>query len=331
MRVVLSPIFWGLLIGSMGVNAWILINFSGQRAIVEKSVKAWEDLGLPVDENTAEQYLEVLEPGEKKEAGIPTLRQIMDGTVYMTNELDSSVLAENFSSALMLEDGAKKYAEKEYQKMEGILAENRRNQDAAHFFVPGSRGFFEYTSKTGRKSQDQRRRAAILAGLTFTAVIWGVTILAAALIFPLGPLWKTPIGSMMVLDSYFPVISWFPLHIAGYLGLEFLISVCAAVLFSYIGYTFAAKGRNSFKAFILLGFGCACIYTVTSLFPKWSVVYFILQYNPVDLARKAGHWMVNGASFLSPRYYEITVIILWGILIACAAFRVRRQFLKKDL
>ena len=70
---------------------------------------------------------------------------------------------------------------------------------------------------------------------------------------------------------------------------------------------------------------------MTSLFPKWSVVYFILQYNPVDLARKAGHWMVNGASFLSPRYYEITVIILWGILIACAAFRVRRQFLKKDL
>ena len=66
MRVVLSPIFWGLLIGSMGVNAWILINFSGQRAIVEKSVKAWEDLGLPVDENTAEQYLEVLETGEKK-------------------------------------------------------------------------------------------------------------------------------------------------------------------------------------------------------------------------------------------------------------------------
>ena len=147
MRVVLSPIFWGLLIGSMGVNAWILINFSGQRAIVEKSVKAWEDLGLPVDENTAEQYLEVLEPGEKKEAGIPTLRQIMDGTVYMTNELDSSVLAENFSSALMLEDGAKKYAEKEYQKMEGILAENRRNQDAAHFFVPGSRGFFELFSR----------------------------------------------------------------------------------------------------------------------------------------------------------------------------------------
>ena len=73
MRVVLSPIFWGLLIGSMAVNAWILINFSGQRELVEKSVKAWEDLGLPVVENTAEQYLKVLEPGEKKEVGIPTL------------------------------------------------------------------------------------------------------------------------------------------------------------------------------------------------------------------------------------------------------------------
>ena len=101
MRVVLSPIFWGLLIGSMAVNAWILINFSGQRELVEKSVKAWEDLGLPVVENTAEQYLKVLEPGEKKEVGIPTLRQIMDGTVHMTNELNGSDLAENFSSVLM--------------------------------------------------------------------------------------------------------------------------------------------------------------------------------------------------------------------------------------
>ena len=121
MRVVLSPIFWGLLIGSMAVNAWILINFSGQRELVEKSVKAWEDLGLPVVENTAEQYLKVLEPGEKKEVGIPTLRQIMDGTVHMTNELNSSDLAENFSSVLMLEDGAKKYAEEEYKKLDGIL------------------------------------------------------------------------------------------------------------------------------------------------------------------------------------------------------------------
>lgn len=368
-RLLGSRIFLGLLIGSMAVNAWVLINFGSQRELVKKSEKIWEELGLAVNENTAERYLRVLEPGEKEEKGIPNFRQIIEGTVYLTKNLNSRDMAEQFSCALMLEGQAREYAEKEYKKLDGILEENRENGKAEHFFVPGNRGFFElfsrwiplvctlesilagilfmiytvnepltsgtasveYTTKRGRKCQDQRRRAAALTGVTFTVMIWGLTLLAAALMFPLGGLWKTPIGSMMVLDAYYPLISWFPLNIAEYVGVEFLLSVFAVLLFSYIGYGAAAKGRNSFRAFMLIGFGCACTYTVTSLFPKGSIFYFVLQYNPVDFARKAGHWMVNGASFLSPKYYEITVILVWGILTAGAAFVVRKQFLKKDL
>ena len=100
-----------------------------------------------LSEDSAELYLDALEPMDEKEEGVPTFRQIMDGTLYMLKELDSESLAEAFSSSLMLEGEAKEYVKEEYGKLDKILEENRQNGTAASFFVPGSRNFFELFSR----------------------------------------------------------------------------------------------------------------------------------------------------------------------------------------
>ena len=61
-----SPLFWGILIGSILVNTWILANFRGQRDLVKRSREVWEQVQLPVSEETARIYLDMLEPTEKK-------------------------------------------------------------------------------------------------------------------------------------------------------------------------------------------------------------------------------------------------------------------------
>ncbi|GAA6409771.1 hypothetical protein K040078D81_38880 [Blautia hominis] len=368
-RQMCRPLFWGILIGSILLNMWILANFGGQRELVRKSREIWDELQLPLSEETAEKYLEALEPTEKKQTGVPTFRQIMDGTLYMIKEMDSESMAEAFSSSLRLTGEAEKYVSTEYGKLGEILEENRESGRAASFFVPCSRDFFAlfsrwiplactlesilagvllmmqsvsetfatgtaavvYTTKAGRKIQDSRRRTAASAGVLFTICIWGVTLMTACVVFPLGSLWKTPVGSMMLLDSFFPILSRIPLTAAGYVGIEFMISIAAALLFSYISFSLVTRNKNSFVSFIQLGFGCTVIYTVTSLFPKNSRFYFILQYNPVDLARKAGHWMVSGGHFFSPRYYEVIVLLCWGGLAGAAAFAARKKFLAEDL
>ena len=73
-----SPLFWGILVGSVLVNLWILANFGGQRELVFRSREAWEQLRLPLSEDSAELYLDALEPMDEKETGVPTFRQIMD-------------------------------------------------------------------------------------------------------------------------------------------------------------------------------------------------------------------------------------------------------------
>lgn len=368
-RQISSPLFWGLLAGSILMNLWVLGNFGGQRDLVQKSQEAREEIRLPVSEESAGLYVKELEMVEEKASGVPTVEQVMDGTLHMIQELDGEMLGSAFSSSVMLTGDAEEYVKDEYAKLDGVIEENRKDGTAAGFFVPGSRGFFElfsrwiplfctlesilagilfmmksvsepfsvgtaavvYTTKTGRKGQKTRRRAAVLSGIMFSAGIWGLTILCACVAYPLGSLWKTRIGSMMILDSFLPVISRLPLTAAGYVGAEFLISMLTTVLFAYISYVFVTRNKNSFRSFIQLGFVCACIYTVTSLFPKDTRLFFTAQYNPVNLAQKAGHWLVSGGSFFSPQYYEVTVLLLWGCVIGMAAYLAGRRFAGEDL
>lgn len=368
-RQLVSPLFWGLLIGSVLINFWVLANFGGQRDLVKKSREVWEETQLSVSKESAGLYVKELEMAEEKAAGVPTIEQVMDGTLHLIQELNGEMLGSAFSSSLMLTGDAEEYVKDEYAKLDEVLEENRKDGTAAGFFVPGNRGFFElfsrwiplsctlegilasilfmmksvsepfsvgtaavvYTTKTGRKGQKTRRRAAALSGVAFSAGIWGLTILCACVVYPLGRLWQTRVGSMMILDSFLPVISRLPLTAASYVGVEFLISMLTTVLFSYISFVFVTKNKNSFRSFIQLGFICACIYTVTSLFPKDTRLFFTVQYNPVNLVQKAGHWLVSGGSFFSSQYYEVTVLLLWGCVIGVAVYLAGRRFAGEDL
>lgn len=368
-RQVKSPLFWGFLVGSLIANIWILLNFSGQRELVQKSRQAVEELGPSISAKTLDNYLSVLASAEVKESGIPTHRQMLEGGLKLSETLGSNDCYKAFADSMMLSGGAAKYAEKEYQKLEPVLIKNRESGVSNAFFVPCSQSFFNlfsrwiplvctlesilaailimmrcvtepfstqtamivYSTKTGRHIRRRQLSAGILLSLTFTLIIWAVTLVGAGILFPLGELWNAPLGSMMVLDSFYPIISWISLSVKEYIGLEFVLSAGISLLFSCLAFCFAAKSKNSFLAFVRLGFACALLYTVTSLFPRNSIVYFILQYNPVDFARNAGHWLVNGAAFFSPRYYEITVLSLWGLLAVLGAAIVHRQFIKKDL
>ena len=77
-RQMCRPLFWGILIGSILLNMWILANFGGQRELVRKSREIWDELQLPLSEETAEKYLEALEPTEEKH-GVRKIREDSGG------------------------------------------------------------------------------------------------------------------------------------------------------------------------------------------------------------------------------------------------------------
>ena len=84
---------------------------------------------------------------EEKAAGVPTIEQVMDGTLHLIQELNGEMLGSAFSSSLMLTGDAEEYVKDEYAKLDEVLEENRKDGTAAGFFVPGNRGFFELFSR----------------------------------------------------------------------------------------------------------------------------------------------------------------------------------------
>lgn len=304
-----------------------------------------------------------------REINIPTVLQMVEGADRMAELLGPEEMATAYISGMDLKDGAADGARKVYAQLEPVMEKNREDGSARAFFVPCHMDFFEmfsgnllpfliaerivcavllmintandsfsskltgliFTCQKGRRVQRTKCISGLLAGLAFTATLWGVTIGLAAVIFPLGSLWRTPLGSMMVLDKFYPVIPWFSMSLIAYIGFQLLIALGCVALFSMAAYALVLRLHQSFSSFMILGFVSALIYTITWGFPKDSAVYLALQWNPVDLARKAGHWLVNGSSFMSPRFYEIGTFGLWAVALAAVILLVTRRFYREDL
>ena len=307
--------------------------------------------------------------GNTNLAGIPTILQMLEGAGTMADVIGPSDLADVYISGMDLKGSAADGARDVFKQVGPIMEQNRENGVSRAFFVPCNENFFElfsgsllpfmiiesivcavllmintandpfsakltgliYTCKRGRKIQTGKCMVGLLAGLIFTVALWTLTIGLAALVFPLGSLWHTPLGSMMVLDKFYPVIPWFSMSVITYIGVQLLIALGCVCLFSLAAYGLVIRLHQSFSSFMILGFVSALVYTITWCFPKTNSVYLALQYNPVDLARKAGHWLVNGASFMSPRFYEIGTFGLWAAVLTAAIIFVTRRFYREDL
>lgn len=299
----------------------------------------------------------------------PTVLQMLDGALYMSGGLKSEDMADTYITGEGLTEKAADIAREIFSRLEPVMEENRENGTADTFFVPCNEGFFQlftqnlllflmvegivcsvllmmntandafsaklaglvYSSRRGRRLQRVKLLAGLLTAVLFTAALWALTMGLTSLIFPLGSLWKVPLGSMMVLDQFYPLISWFPMSVGLYVFVQFLVALGCVCLFALAAYGLVTRLHNSFSGFVLLGFVSALIYTVTFYFPKTTFMYFVMQCNPIDLARKAGRWLVSGAAGLSPQFYEVFSLAIWLVILGLAGIMETRRFYQEDL
>lgn len=304
-----------------------------------------------------------------KGGGTPTILQMLDGALAMADGVNGEAMAGTYISGEGLKDEAADIARKIYSQLDPVIEENRANGTADTFFVPCNEGFFQlftnnlllflmvesivcsvllmintandafsaklsglvYSSRRGRRLQLVKLLSGLVTAVIFTAILWAVTLGLTALIFPLGSLWQVPLGSMMVLDQFYPLISWFPMTIAQYVCVQFLVALGCVIVFALGAYGLVTRLHNSFSAFMVLGFVSALIYTVTFYFPKTTFMYFVMQCNPMDLARKAGRWLVSGAAGLSPQFYEVFTLAVWLVILGLAGVMEIKRFYQEDL
>lgn len=321
--------------------------------------------------NATELYerLKDYDASEDVHQGIPSIKNMLQGAVALCESMTYKDMADAFIREMHLENGAAEYAADQYAMLQEMLNKNRENQVDSAFFVPGHRDFFSvyarwlplfltvqsivaavimiirsvddpfsdhmesviYTSLCGRYIHRKKLAAGLLGGIVFAMALWGITFAAANAVLPLGPLWRTPVGSMMVLDNFSPIVGWFPMNLMQYIVCQFLVCVAVVLLFVLAAFGLELHLKNGFYTFMGLGFICACMYALSSLIPRLSILYFILQCNPVDLARKAGHWFVCGSTFLAPKGYELFSVVLWLMILILWAIRQMKIFKKADI
>lgn len=297
-----------------------------------------------------------------------SMETLLEGTVVMARELTSSDLASAFIAFAGLTGGAAQKAVQICEGLSGIFDAIRESGIGSRFFVPCQMGFFEMFSqelfaaltvegilicvllmlrcandafscktaglvlstKRGRKSQWSRFFAGMAGSGGFMLMLWGLTLGAAALYYPLGDLWNTPLGSCMILSGMFPVIGRIPMTVLGYMAVELLMACLLGLLFAAAAFGLAQLWHNSFKVFLTMGFGCMVIYGITSLSEN-SGAYFILAHNPVDMAGKAGFWLASGAPWVAPPNYELRTLMVWGALTAVLIGYFTRRFYRQDI
>ncbi len=268
-RICCSRLLWLFLMGSMVVNLWIVWNFQEQQEYVEISRKLAESGVLWLDQENVEEILQAFAGSQGGDPGKIPVQNILEGTLHLIREFAAADLADTYILSRKLQGDAAAYARKVYATLEPVIEENRQDKTARGFFVPCGGRFFDlysrwlslaltvesilgsvllmmrcvnepfdqrtgaeiYASRLGRRIQAVKGRAAIMVSTGCTVAVWAMTMGMAGVVFPLGKLWDTRLGSMMVLDTFFPLVTRFPVSIRGYLGLQFLVCWCVAYLF----------------------------------------------------------------------------------------------------
>ena len=368
-RILSSRLLWLLLAGATAVNGWIFWNFQGQREYVQTARQLAEKGVESVTRETQEEIIGAFARAEEGYPEVTRVRNMVEGAVWLAERLKAQDLADACTEDMKLEGDAAEYAEALFAELEPVIEQNRADGTAGQFFVPCGGRFFDlfsrwiplavtlesilgavllmlkcvnepfdrrtggvvYATRRGRKTNHTRFWAVTAAVTGFTGAVWALTMGMAGVFFPMGKLWDVKLGSMMVLDNFSPMITRFPVSIGRYMVLQFLVSLCMAWLFGAMAYSAVIKRHNTFTAFGEMALVCLGIAAVTRNYPRSTVLYFVLRFNPVDFAGKAGRWFACGGSFLSARGYEILFILFWGGVLGGLCVWRSRRFLKEDL
>ncbi len=367
-RLLTSRLFWLLLAGAVAANLWIIVDYRAQTPMVEATEGLIRNGIHFVTEENREEIILTLEEKETTDA-IIGVRSLLEAVPMMEKQLNGEIFAYLFIEKFKLSEKAAQLAERVGGTLEGFLARDRENGTASALFVPGTNRYFElysrllpivcaveaslagillmlycvnapfdnrlkeivYTTKAGRKSNRFQTESALICIALFTALLWSITLLSAEAVFHMGSLWQVKVGSMMMLDSFYPVICRFSVSLLVYILLQAVLSVVLSLFFGMAAAISLGKTHKTVTAFFKLAFCCASAEAVTKIFPGDSVLFFILRFQPVNFIKKAGRWFASGAGFLSVKYYEAAFILCWGALLFLLLVKQYHHFLMEDI
>lgn len=171
-----------------------------------------------------------------------------------------------------------------------------------------------YSTKKGKKIIKDKLLASVTGSVICFLLIVVITFLLIACVFPVKTIMNTLVSNPMVNLKGAPCITKETMTIGMYIFVSLGMSCILAVIYSLGSFAIGLKARNGYYAFGILIILLGVMKVISSAAPTSTYMFFWTQYNPLDMALKAGTWFLYSSSNFSPLGYEGCTAILWIVL-----------------
>ncbi|OCA85782.1 hypothetical protein A8F94_12985 [Bacillus sp. FJAT-27225] len=187
-----------------------------------------------------------------------------------------------------------------------------------------------YSTKRGRKLAVDKLIASLTASTMMTTFLLALTMVCYLTLFNYSNVWSVPISSYFNAEFTLPYISWHQLNFGEYLGLCILLLYICQLFFTAIAFILSIFIKNSYLVFVvfLLVWGIAVI--IPGFVPLDSNMLFTTRLNPFTLITNPHLWFMAWGAF-QVKYYEITTVGIWLVVLFVGCFISLAQFKKQNI
>lgn len=185
-----------------------------------------------------------------------------------------------------------------------------------------------YSTKKGKRILRDKLLAAFTGSLLSFLLIAVFTFLPAAFLFPTETILNTLVSNPMVNLKGVPCIAKAAITIGEYILSSLFMSSILVGIYSIGSFAVGIRAKNGYFAAGILMNLLGIMRVFSSIAPTSTYLFFWSQYNPLDIALKAGTWFLYNANNFSPSGYEVYTVLLWGGVSVTGCMSGLRRFEK---
>ena len=323
----------------MAINGVLLLGQMENRGIISFFNQM---AGEKVSVEEAYDYFKDHYEGADKQGCLEEMKPYLDIAPEIYSHTSGADLAFTYQKEKLVTGDALRIAQREYEKVDQrIRTYAVALESVVLAFIVSLRAFklensiraekTAYATRIGRRIQERKLAVLMILSEALFILLSVFTFLLFEIVYPSWNLLGTFISSGMVLEEGAVCVTWFPISLAGYLGIFCLITA-VLVVFTVL-YAFILSNIFTTSPQVLLAgiAGVIAVVLVENLIPRDSALLYISYMNPVHLLLEAGHWLTSGGTFLSPRYYEILTMAGWSVLLGVCGYWSSRYWNRKDV
>lgn len=188
-----------------------------------------------------------------------------------------------------------------------------------------------YSTKRGRNNVKDKLLVGIASSLIVSIIILGITLLAYFITFDYSNVLNVPINSAFNWDYKLPYISWFNITFIQHLSLSLLVILTCVPIFACITLIISKIVKNSYIVFFVFFILFGVLITIPSLVKASSPLMFITGYDVFNLILSPSSFFMQRGAFTLDKYYELTTLSVWIIIVVIGSKLTIRKFKKIDI